>query len=137
MSTDVLAFFLNFKYFISTWIIFASFFGFGFSSLKLFQNALSCFISMSSSSTFYIPSLILSFRVWHNLSSSSKISVVSFSLESFSASPCSSLSIFIIHRTELFRVDSFRIFFRMLLQIKHLVLLLFMSQFLSLASFSA
>ena len=104
LYADFIADFANVKSFCSTWMVLAPFYAFSLSLLKLCYNALSFSISMSWSSLISIKSPFLSFRVFPI------VSVVPLSLVAFIASSCSSLSCWILKRSELFRVARLGLF---------------------------
>ena len=136
LCADVLAAFVNFKYFCSTWI-FGIFLWFYPLFNKLCFNVLIFFISVSCSSSSFITSTSLYSRIWHNFSSSSMVYVVPLSLEAFSSLSCSSLSHLILKRAEIFRVASYRVIFPIRSwKLRTLSFSSFWSVFTSLASFS-
>ena len=100
--------FLHFMSLCSTWMVSNHSCDFFLSSLKLCCNAFSFFISTSLSSPISIALPFSSSKIWRKLSIYSIVSVVPLSLEAFSASSCSSLSIYILKRVEIFMVASFR-----------------------------
>ena len=82
---------------------------FTFYSLKPCSKALSCYLSMSLFLSIFIASHFLSSKTWRNLSSSSIVDVLPFSLAAFRALSCSYFSCCLLKYADLFRVTIFRI----------------------------